>query len=66
MLWKTESPQRPMGDLLLKHSPATWNLCLCWEPMVMKDGLPYRKSLTEDVCATSVPSCRKKEKTRYF
>ena len=55
MLWKTESPQRPMGDLLLKHSPATRNLWLCWELLVIKDGLLYRKSPTEGVECLVLP-----------
>ena len=45
--WKLKSSERPVGELLLKHSPATRNLWLAWELLVIKDGILYRRSPTE-------------------
>merc|ERR1711888_435920 len=42
--WLDQSPQRPSRDAVARHSPATRNLWLLWQQLVLHNGVLYKTS----------------------
>lgn len=46
--WLDQSPQRPSRDAVARHSPATRNLWLLWQQLVLHNGVLYKRWVTSD------------------
>ena len=46
--WLDKSPQRPSRDMVARHSPATRNLWLLWQQLVLQNGVLYKRWETSD------------------
>ena len=44
LIWKNDSEQRPGANQVVAKSPATRNLWLCWDMLVVNNGILYKQT----------------------
>ena len=55
IIWK-EQQKRPDATQMIKHSPATRNLWLQWDSLILKEGVLYKQGMNEKELRLILPS----------